>query len=113
MSIPSLVNSPRAVALHDPATGAAWNEQMAPDDFAVHCKKLKKTFPGSSAAGADRHRWVAGLVLTVMDWAGGFRLTWPAVVGSRMVDPGAVLLVTEVLVILNARQRTAEAGNKA
>lgn len=47
----------------------------------------------------------AGLMLMAVDWASGFRLTWPALVGSRMIIPGAVLLITEALVMLNARQK--------
>jgi hypothetical protein len=54
----------------------------------------------------------AGLLLIAFDWSSGFSLSWPALVGSRLVIPGLVLLATEVLVLLNARQKLSQRGKQ-
>jgi hypothetical protein len=34
-----------------------------------------------------------------------FRLTWPATIGARMLIPGLILLVTEVILVLHAKRK--------
>ena len=54
-------------------------------------------------------RWVGsilffgGLLLTALDWSTDFRLSWPAMLGTRMVIPGLLLLFIEAMVLLHAR----------
>jgi hypothetical protein len=68
-------------------------------------------YKGEGEISAKMRRWGGGgllgvgLVLMAVDWASGFRLSWPALVGSRFLIPGAVLLITEALVMLNAKQK--------
>ena len=55
-------------------------------------------------------RWVGsvlffgGLVLTFVDWSTDFRLSWPAMLGTRMLIPGLVLLVIEAVIIISKRR---------
>lgn len=46
---------------------------------------------------------VVGSAMVLADWSTDFRLTWPAVVGSRLLIPGALLFATEALIFLQAR----------
>lgn len=46
-----------------------------------------------------------GLALTAYDWSTDFRLSWPGLIGSRLIIPGLILLVTEVVIILYARRK--------
>ena len=45
-----------------------------------------------------------GLALFIVDWSVDFRLTWPATIGVRMLIPGLILLVTEVILVLHAKR---------
>ncbi|MEK6397653.1 MAG: hypothetical protein V4734_06180 [Terriglobus sp.] len=55
-------------------------------------------------------RWVGGVLfvggstLFAVDVVEDYRLLWPSTIGCRMLVPGALLLVTEGLVVLTARQ---------
>ena len=55
-------------------------------------------------------RWVGsilffgGLILTIIDWRTDFALSWPAMIATRIVVPGAGLLLIEAIVLLNARR---------
>ena len=54
---------------------------------------------------------LGGLILIGIDWNSDFRYTWPATIGMRMVIPGLVLAVTEVvIVVLDRRRRGKEAA---
>ncbi len=55
----------------------------------------------------------AGLVLTFVDWSTGFRLSWPAMLGTRMLIPGLALLVTEAMILIGQRQNRRRADNGA
>ncbi len=62
-------------------------------------------------------RWAAfllffgGLTLFLTDWSVDFRFLWPSMLGTRLLLPGSILLVTEIVLFLNARRRrTAPAG---
>ncbi len=56
-------------------------------------------------------RWVGsllffgGLALVIVDWSVDFKLTWPATIGVRMLIPGLILLVTEVILVLNVKRK--------
>jgi hypothetical protein len=75
-------------------------------------------FKGDSDISPRFRRWggsvlfFGGLVLVIVDWSVDFRLTWPATIGSRMLIPGLILLLTEAVVVLNARlaRRRAASG---
>ena len=66
-------------------------------------------FKGDSDLSPRFRRWgglvlfFGGLVLVIVDWSVDFRLTWPATVGSRMLIPGLILLLTDIVFVLNAR----------
>jgi hypothetical protein len=66
-------------------------------------------FKGDSDLSPRFRRWgglvlfFGGLVLVIIDWRVDFRLTWPATVGSRMLIPGLILLLTDVVFVVNAR----------
>src|SRR5947209_4514409 len=40
-----------------------------------------------------------GLGLTILDWSTEFRLGWPAMVGTRMLPVGSILLVIELAIV--------------
>jgi len=44
-----------------------------------------------------------GLILTLVDWSANFKFGWPAMLGTRMLLPGLVLLFIEGMVVLNAK----------
>jgi hypothetical protein len=44
-----------------------------------------------------------GIILTIIDWAGDFKRGWPAMIGTRMMVPGFVLLFIEAMVMLQAK----------
>lgn len=46
-----------------------------------------------------------GVALTAYDWSTDFRLSWPGLIGSRMIIPGLILLVTEAVIVLYARRK--------
>lgn len=80
--------------------------------------KPLREFKGSRYKG-DRdlsprfRRWLGsflffgGLILTLIDWHADFRLLWPAMLGTRMLIPGMILLVTELVIVIYARQKHA------
>jgi hypothetical protein len=47
--------------------------------------------------------FLGGLALIVVDWRADFRLSWPAMIGSRLIIPGLILLCIEAALILHAR----------
>ena len=46
-----------------------------------------------------------GLILTIIDWRSDFELSWPAMIGTRLLAPGLVLLVTEAVIVITAKHR--------
>jgi hypothetical protein len=66
-------------------------------------------FKGEADLGKFR-RWgggilfLGGAMLTAADWLADFRYGWPAMVGTRMLLPGLILLVTEGLVQIHQRR---------
>ncbi|SDF57207.1 hypothetical protein [Terriglobus roseus] len=67
-----------------------------------------KSYKGESNLSQFR-RWggsvlfVVGSILFSIDVFQDYRLLWPSTIGSRLAIPGALLLVTEGLVVLTAR----------
>ena len=47
-----------------------------------------------------------GIILTIIDWADDFKLGWPAMIGTRMMVPGFVLLFIEAMIVLQAKHKT-------
>ena len=66
---------------------------------------------GESEISARFRRWVGsalffgGVALILLDWSQNFGLSWPAMVGTRMMPVGLVLLVTEGVIVLDARRK--------
>ncbi len=73
-----------------------------------------KDYKGESNLSHFR-RWVGGvtfilgLVLTLVDVFADYRLLWPSAIGTRLLIPGAVLLVTEGLVVLTEHHNAKKA----
>jgi hypothetical protein len=51
-----------------------------------------------------------GLTLTIIDWRSDFELSWPAMIGTRLLFPGLVLLVTDALIVLTEKRKRLRAG---
>jgi len=49
-----------------------------------------------------------GIVLTIIDWADEFKLGWPAMIGTRMMVPGFVLLFIEAMIVLQSRRHSGQ-----
>jgi hypothetical protein len=67
-------------------------------------------YKGDSEISPRFRRWAGsilffgGLTLVIYDWIFDFNLTWPATIGIRMLPVGLVLLVTELVIFITARQ---------
>jgi hypothetical protein len=48
---------------------------------------------------------VGGIALTIVDWRADFGLLWPAMFGMRMIPAGLFLLVTDLVLALEARRK--------
>lgn len=68
-------------------------------------------YKGDSDISPRFRRWVGsvlffgGIILILVDWSHDFSLSWPAMVGVRMVFPGLILLITEVLIVFYAKRK--------
>lgn len=66
-----------------------------------------KTYKGPSDISPRFRRWAGsilffgGVGLTALDWSQDFRMSWPAMIGTRMLIPGLTLLVIEALIALH------------
>ena len=66
---------------------------------------------GDSEITARLRRWgggglfLGGAVLTLIDVAVDYRLLWPSLIGVRMMPAGLVLLVTELVIVIEARRK--------
>jgi hypothetical protein len=64
-------------------------------------------------------RWVGailffgGLILTIVDWWTDFALSWPAMIGTRMIIPGFGLLLMDIFITLNERHKRKELSRKS
>ncbi len=68
-------------------------------------------YKAPSDIGPGFRRWLGsslflgGLILIVIDAVAGFSLIWPATIGVRLLPVGVVLLITELVLVLGARQK--------
>ncbi|WP_035348935.1 hypothetical protein [Edaphobacter aggregans] len=71
-----------------------------------------REYVGESDLSPRFRRWTGsilffgGLALTFVDWSTDFRLSWPAMLGTRMLIPGLILLVTEAVIIIISRRES-------
>ncbi|NYF81283.1 hypothetical protein [Granulicella arctica] len=76
-------------------------------------------YKGDSEISARFRRWgglgffLGGAGLVLMDWLSGFRLTWPATIGIRMLPVGLVLLVTDAVITFDARRKSRRVGQSS
>jgi hypothetical protein len=49
--------------------------------------------------------FLGGLVLLVVDWRADFGLLWPAMFATRLMPIGLLLLVTELVIFIEARRK--------
>jgi hypothetical protein len=72
-------------------------------------------YKGDSEISARFRRWVGsvlfvgGAALIALDWSQDFGLSWPAMVGTRMMPVGLILLVTEGVIVFDRRRRSRRA----
>ncbi len=75
-------------------------------------------YKGESEMSPRLRRWSGaalvsiGTGLVLFDWMHDFRLSWPGVVGSRLLIPGIILLVTEALIAVHAREKQRQAARE-
>ena len=113
------------------AEAEAYAEKAVRDDPTLRCRiygaegfvgapvreKRGTLYKGEGEITAKFRRWCGGgllgggLLLIAVDWGSGFTLSWPALLGSRLVIPGVVLLATEALVLLHAKQKVTQAAS--
>lgn len=76
------------------------------------------TYKGDSDLSPRFRRWAGsilffgGLILTLIDWRANFRFVWPAMIGTRMILPGLLLLLTEAIIVFYAKRRTPHTAEK-
>ena len=51
-----------------------------------------------------------GAILIVIDWRSGFELSWPAMIGVRIIIPGFGLLFIEGFLVMSARRKRKQGG---
>lgn len=70
-----------------------------------------KEHKNESEISARLRRWaggalfIGGAVLIVVDWVADFSLLWPAMLGMRMMPVGLILLLTELVIVIEARRK--------
>jgi hypothetical protein len=68
-------------------------------------------YKAESEISARFRRWCGsilffgGIALLILDWSVDFRLSWPATIGVRMIPAGLVLLVTDLVIVVEARRK--------
>jgi len=76
------------------------------------------SYKGDSDLSPRFRRWVGsvlffgGLILTIVDWRVDFRFLWPSMLGTRMILPGLLLLLTEAIIVFYARYKKEHTGEK-
>jgi hypothetical protein len=69
------------------------------------------SYKGENDLSPRFRRWggsvlfLGGLLLIVLDWMHDFTLSWPAMIGMRMIFPGLALLITEIVIVFYARRK--------
>jgi hypothetical protein len=54
-----------------------------------------------------------GLTLTIIDWRSDFELSWLAMIGTRLLAPGLVLLVADAVIVVTERRKRLRADEKS
>jgi len=76
-------------------------------------------YKGESDLSHGFRRWVGGvlffggLALVGLDWVHDFEMSWPGLIGSRLIIPGLLLLFTEAMIVLHARRKAAKSAPAA
>ncbi len=66
---------------------------------------------GDSEISSRFRRWGAailllgGIVLGILDWQSDFTRMWPGTLAARMIPVGLILLVTELVIVIEARRK--------
>jgi hypothetical protein len=47
-----------------------------------------------------------GIALVALDWMHDFEMSWPALIGSRLIVPGLILLFTEAMIVFYSRRKS-------
>jgi hypothetical protein len=75
-------------------------------------------YKGEEAFSAGFRRWLGsglllgGVALVIVDWHADFGLTWPAMFGTRMIPAGLFLLVTELVICIEAGRKKRRVESK-
>jgi hypothetical protein len=78
-----------------------------------------REYKDEASIGPRFRRWgggllfVGGLILTIIDWRSGFELSWPAMIGTRLLAPGLVLLVADAVIVVTERRKRLRAYEKS
>ena len=71
---------------------------------------------GESEISARFRRWggtillVGGIVLWVLDAHSDMKMGWPSTVAARIAPLGLILLVTELVIVIDARRKRGQSG---
>jgi hypothetical protein len=74
-------------------------------------KSAGSNYKGEEEISPRFRRWwgyglfFGGMVLLVVDWRADFGLLWPAMFATRMMPIGLLLLVTELVICIEARRK--------
>lgn len=74
--------------------------------------KDKETLSPRFRRWAGSILFLGGFILTVIDWRTNFALSWPAMIGTRIIVPGFALLFIEAIDQLNAKRHRKTAGSR-
>ena len=83
------------------------------------CEFKGSKYKEEAGIGPRFRRWgggllfFGGLILTIIDWRSEFELSWPAMIGTRLLAPGLVLLVTDAVIVLTERRRRLRTNEKS
>jgi hypothetical protein len=73
------------------------------------------SYKGESELSPRFRRWAGsglffgGVILVIVDWIQDFKLSWPAMIGTRVLFPGLILLVTEAVIVLHTKRKNVQA----
>jgi hypothetical protein len=75
-------------------------------------------YKGEDGFSAAFRRWLGsglllgGTVLAIVDWRADFGLLWPAMFATRMIPAGLLLLVTELVISIEAKRKKSRVAAK-
>jgi hypothetical protein len=76
------------------------------------CSLCGADYRDKDGLSAKFRRWTGGLLffgglsLLALDWTYDFRLSWPGTIGARALPVGLILLLTEFVIVWEARRRS-------